>query len=374
MPHYQLIQTPDALESAIQAMEKASWLTVDTEFQRESTYRAKLCLVQVGDGRNNWLFDALELDLAPLWERLKRSDTIKVMHSADQDNEVFVQLTGACFEPLFDTQIAATLLGIGDQMGYAGLVKARLGIEIDKSMSRTDWTRRPLSEKALDYAAADVHHLARLYPELRKELTERGRLSWLEEDSARLCQVERYLSNPAGAWQRLKGLGRLRTVEQHIAAALADWREREAEAKDRPRRWILSDTAILVLSQRRPSDAAQVAALKLEGVSERLVGLLADTVLPQAYAAAEGQSEALVSAQKPDDIYKSRLKKLNNALRETATRLNIPAAVLAPRADVERLMGHGAEADIPLLKGWRMEQAGQAVLGIREQFSRTAGG
>lgn len=191
MPHYQLIQTPDALDSAIQAMEKAPWLTVDTEFQRESTYRAKLCLVQVGDGRHNWLFDALELDLAPLWERLKRSDTIKVMHSADQDNEVFVQLTGACFEPLFDTQIAATLLGIGDQMGYAGLVKARLGIEIDKSMSRTDWTRRPLSEKALDYAAADVHHLARLYPELSKELTERGRLSWLEEDSARLCQVER---------------------------------------------------------------------------------------------------------------------------------------------------------------------------------------
>ena len=156
MSHYELIQTPEALAAAISAMADAPWLTVDTEFQRESTYRAKLCLVQVGNGSNNWLFDALALDLAPLWERLKHSDTVKVMHSADQDNEVFVQLTGACFEPLFDTQIAATLLGIGDQLGYAGLVKARLGIEIDKSMSRTDWTRRPLSDKALDLSLIHI--------------------------------------------------------------------------------------------------------------------------------------------------------------------------------------------------------------------------
>ena len=120
-----------------------------------------------------------------------------------------------------------------------------------------------------------------------------------------------------------------------------------------------------------------MAALKLEGVSERLVALLSETVLPQAYAAAaaqnDEQSEPLVAAQKPDDIYKSRLKKLNNALREIATRLNIPAAILAPRADVERLLEKGAYADIPLLKGWRMEQAGQSVLGIREQFARAAG-
>ena len=363
---YSLIESPEALHEALVQFESDRWLTVDTEFQRERTYRAKLCLVQVGNGRFNALFDALKLDLQPLWDRLARTDTLKVMHSADQDNEVFVQLTGACFQPLFDTQIAATLLGIGDQIGYAGLVKAQIGTEIDKSMSRTDWTRRPLPDKALDYAAADVHYLAEIYPQLQAALEQRGRETWLAEDSARLCETERYITNPEQAWKRLKGLGRLRAGEQHVAAALAAWREIEAEQKDRPRRWILGDAAILILAQRQPKSTEEIAALKIEGVSERLCQILAESVLPSAYK--NQQTEPLVLDQRPDDVYKKRLKRLSSAVREHAERLGVPAGFLAPRADVERLLNQGTEADIPLLSGWRRAQAGNDLLEIREQI------
>ena len=356
------IDSETARDAAIAQMQGAHWLAVDTEFQREKTYRAQLCLVQVGNGEHDWLFDALSLDLTPLWALLADAKITKVMHSADQDNEVFVQLFGACFEPLFDTQIAASLLGIGDQLGYAGLVKARLGLEIDKRMSRTDWTRRPLPEAALDYAAADVQHLARIYTQLRGELENIGRLAWLQEDAARLCETQRYLCDPPNAWTRIKGLGRLKPREQQIAAGLASWRETEAASKDRPRRWILSDTAILTLAQRRPQSQEELQQLQLEGVNERLAEVLYQQVLPAAYSAAT--DVALVVAQRMDDERKRQFKLLSGKIRDRAEQLNIPSAMLAPRAEIEALLDHGADAPVRLLQGWRREQCGERLLGL----------
>src|SRR5690349_17033456 len=204
---YTLIATQDGLAAQLERWRAEPWLAVDTEFVREDTYFAQLCLLQLSDGRNQVCVDALAVDLAPLFAFLHQPGAIKVFHSAGQDLELFVQRGGDCPRPLFDTQIAAALLGHGEQLGYAALVERRLGLKVDKSLSRTDWSQRPLPEAALAYAADDVRHLAVLYPALREELEQRGRLSWLEAECARATDAARYRPDPASAWRGVKGLG-----------------------------------------------------------------------------------------------------------------------------------------------------------------------
>ncbi|HEY1077821.1 MAG TPA: ribonuclease D, partial [Fontimonas sp.] len=242
---YQLIDTPDALAAAAARWKTSRFLAVDTEFIRVDTYYPQLCLVQVRDEQASALVDTIALkDLTPLLDALYTPGIVKLFHAAGQDLEILVRLRGSCPQPLFDSQIAATLLGIGDQIGYAGLIEKRVGVTLDKSLSRTNWARRPLTGPEMDYAAADVEYLAQIYPELQAQLAERGRLAWMAEDCARLCEPDQYRTLPADAWQRLKGLARLSPREQTVAAALAAWRETEAQARDRPRKWILDDDAV----------------------------------------------------------------------------------------------------------------------------------
>src|SRR3546814_113419 len=240
-----LIQTPEALAAHAARWAQCAWLTIDTEFVRVDTYYPKLCLVQIGDPERAVCIDTLAFDdLTPLLDVLYAPTSINVFHAASQDLEILVRLRGNCPQPLFDTQIAATLLGIGDQIGYAGLIDKRLGITLDKSLSRTDWARRPLKDAELAYAAADVSHLATIYGALQDELAAAGRLGWLAEDCARLADASHYVTRPEDAWQRLRGLARMDARAQTVAAALAAWRETEAQNRDRPRKWIIDDDAI----------------------------------------------------------------------------------------------------------------------------------
>ncbi len=356
-----LIDKPADLQAAIARFANCEWLTVDTEFVRKETYWPRLCLVQVGDGRTEAVLDATRLpDLSPLLDLLMRTDIIKVFHAPSQDLEIFVRLTGGAPTPLFDTQIAASLLGIGDQPGYAALVEKRLGIKVDKSLTRTDWSRRPLSTAELAYAADDVRHLATLYPALRDELASRGRLAWLVEDCERLTRPQRYQVQPARAWERLKGLARLPPAAQHVAAALAAWRETLAEARDRPRKWVLADDALYRIADRQPADAAQLAALQvlppktLERQGEELLRLVAET---------RGSNNAALALDvQLSEPQKARLQKVLTRTREIAAALDIPPALLAPRAEVEALVLQGAEAPVVLLSGWRREVAGEQLL------------
>src|SRR5689334_15469482 len=274
---YTLIATADALAAQLERWRDTPWLAVDTEFVREDTYFAQLCLVQLGDGASQACVDALAVDLAPLWAFLKQARPLKVLHSAGQDLELFVQHGGDCPRPLFDTQVAAALLGHGEQLGYAALVERRLGLAVDKSLSRTDWAKRPLSEAQLVYAADDVRHLGAMYPALRAELEQRGRLGWLEAECARMTEAGRYRPDPANAWRGIKGLGRLAAAEQHVAARLARWREEEAVRRNRPRRWILDDLAVCQMAQRRPATLAALS--EVEGVSAKLVQRAGDALL-----------------------------------------------------------------------------------------------
>ena len=193
---FTLIATSDALSAQLERWRDTPWLAVDTEFVREDTYFAHLCLIQLGDTASQVCIDALAVDLAPLWAFLQRERPVKVLHSAGQDLELFVQRGGDCPRPMFDTQIAAALLGQGEQLGYAALVERRLGLKVDKSLSRTDWSKRPLSEAQLVYAADDVRHLAAMYPALRAELEKRGRLAWLDAECARMTDPARYHFSP----------------------------------------------------------------------------------------------------------------------------------------------------------------------------------
>lgn len=356
-----LIDDPAQLGDAVARFAQRPWLTVDTEFVREETYWPQLCLIQVGDGEFDAVFDAIRLpDLAPLLDLLMRPDITKVFHAASQDLEIFVRLRDAAPTPMFDTQIAASLLGIGDQPGYAALVDKRLGIKVDKSLTRTNWSRRPLSAAEIAYAEDDVRHLATLYPALREELATRGRLAWLEEDCARLAHAERYRVQPDTAWERLKSLARLPVAAQHVAAALATWRERLADARDRPRKWILADDALYRIAERQPSDIDQLAALQvlppktLERQGEELLRLVAES--------RRHGGKALAVDLQLDEAQKARLQKLLARVREIAADLGIPPALLAPRAEIEALSLRGADAPVALLAGWRREVAGDELL------------
>lgn len=357
------ISIPSQLGEACAVWRDRPWLALDTEFVRESTYYPLLCLIQVGDGHRNQCIDTLALagpPLQPLLDALYGGAMVKVFHAASQDLEIFVQLHGSAPQPLFDTQIAAALLGHGDQLGYAALVEKLLGVKLDKSLTRTDWSRRPLSEAELAYAADDVRYLGELYPRLGEALEAQGRLAWLQEDCLRLADAGRYRSPPEQAWRRLKGLARLAPPAQRAAAALAAWRERTAQERNRPRKWILDDEPLYRLAERRPATRAQLEGLQalppkvLQRHGETLVGLM---------SAAAGEAEVLAVEDPPlGETQKALLRKLADLVRARAESLHLPPSLLAPRGDVESLLRRGPDAPIPLLKGWRREVIGEELL------------
>lgn len=363
-PALNLIETPAALTEQLERWRDAPWLAVDTEFVREDTYFANLCLVQLSDGKSQACVDVLAVDPAPLFAFLQEPRAVKVFHSAGQDLELFAQLGGDCPRPLFDTQIAAALLGHGEQLGYAALVERRLGLAVDKSLSRTDWSKRPLSDAALAYAADDVRHLAAIYPALRQDLERQGRLAWLEAECERLTDPRRYHPDPAGAWRGIKGIGRLPAAAQHRAARLAAWREEEAIRRNRPRRWILDDAAVCQLALRAPDTAAGLAqieglsARRIERSGEALLALLREPV---------PEGPPLVSDARDSAAQKQQTQLLLDLLRERALQARVAPTLIATRSDIERLVREGAAATIPLLAGWRRELAGAELLGKLEK-------
>lgn len=359
----ELITTVEALVARVEGWKHRPWLALDTEFLREDTYHPILCLVQVGDGESDVCIDALALTregLSPLWALFTDPGLVKVFHAPSQDLEIFVRLMDARTTPLFDTQIAAAMLGYGDQLGYAGLVEKMTGIVLDKSLTRTNWSRRPLSEAELAYAAADVRHLSEIHPRLRAALVERGRLAWFEEDCARLTEPARYRNPPEDAWKRLKGIARLSPPAQAVAVALAGWRERIAQERDRPRKWILDDEPLYRIAERAPTSADDLAKLgvlpakTLERHGEALLALVRE-------ARAAGGT-ALVADEPLTEAQKALLKRLQDRLRGIADGLAVPPSLLAPRADLEGLLRIGPTAEAAVLSGWRRDVAGEALL------------
>src|SRR5690606_30275508 len=248
-----LITTTNVVADFCERAQKFDFVTVDTEFLRETTYWPKLCLIQAATDDEAVLIDPLApgLDLSPFFTLLANPNVTKVFHAARQDVEIFVKLTGAVPHNIFDTQIAASVCGFGDSISYDNLVRSIVKIELDKSSRFTDWSARPLSEKQRLYAIADVTHLRDIYRELREQVDRTKRWDWVEDELGILRNIDTYVIRPERAWERLKmKVNRARDLA--ALQKLAEWRERKAQETDQPRSRILKDDVLFELAQQRP--------------------------------------------------------------------------------------------------------------------------
>lgn len=260
----QYIDSDEKLKEISKLLKNNDYIILDTEFIREKNYYPKLCLIQVA-ASNNVLacIDPLAInDLSPFIEILKDPSITKVFHASYQDLEIFYYLMDCVPAPIFDTQPAASVLGIGDQIGYARLVEELLGVQLEKSQSRTDWSRRPLSQKQIDYAIDDVRYLQKIYPLMRSKLEQKNRLEWLDADFNYLTSNKTYAVDFSTCWKRVKAKQTLKGIQLAVLQQLATWREEVAIQKDRPRRWIVSDDILIDLSRRKPKNTVQIAQIR----------------------------------------------------------------------------------------------------------------
>ncbi len=355
------IDTAPALARLCARLRGSPWLALDTEFIREKTYYPELCLVQVADESLVACIDALALpDLGPLLEILYDPAVIKVLHSAHQDLEIFFHLGGAAPGPVFDTQIAATLLGQGEHAGYATLIQELLGVTLDKSQTRTDWRRRPLTAAQLAYAGDDVRYLRDLYRWQRDTLERQGRLAWLDEDFAALGDPSRYRPDAQTAWRRIKGHDQLGGVQLAALRALAAWRETRASASNRPRQWLVRDAALLELARRLPAEQEELPRLReLDAGTVRQYG---KPLLNAIAAARREPPERWPRLREPPRLsprQEALVDVMMALVRLRSAEAEINPQLLASRRDLERLLA-GAD-DVPLQRGWRAALVGGEV-------------
>ncbi|WP_126456683.1 ribonuclease D [Sulfuriflexus mobilis] len=343
----------------------SQWLSLDTEFVREKTYYPKLCLIQISNGEHLACIDPLAInDLAPLFDLLYDPAITKVWHACSQDMEIFAHLRGDIPAPLFDTQLAASLLGHGNQISYAALVKELCDIELDKSHSRTDWSRRPLSAEQLTYAADDVRYLCTLYETLRDELAASGRGAWLDEDFHAMTDSRRYLVDASTIWQQVKGLEVLYDVQLAVLQALAEWREKRAQKSDKPRRWILNDELLIALAQNSPQDAAGLSEAGLSDKARDRFGSELLVLIRQALATPKEQWPVIIRRERPTAEEKKLGNDLMKVVKRVAQEHAIDPALLATRKTLNALMT--GQRELPVLQGWRKKIVGDKLLELLE--------
>jgi len=354
-----IVTTAPALTRLVTRLATAARIGLDTEFLRERTYRAQLCLVQIAAPDEALCIDPLALaDLAPLAGVLAAPAVLKVMHASRQDLEVLWPVAGLT-RPLFDTQIAASLAGFPAQIGYAELVRRLLGVELAKSHTRTDWSRRPLSAEQIEYAIDDVRYLLPLAERLEGELGRLDRLEWLSEELGTLSDERSLTIAPEEAWQRLKGLRDLDPARARLARALAAWRERSAMAHNRPRGWILDDAVlreVVVQVPRTLAALAEVPQIPPGLVKRRGAELLACVQGAQV----PDPAPPLPARSRPDPVRTALVKRLGGITQSVAHELGLVPEVLATRRDLEQL-ADGARDGAPL-RGWRAKVLGGRLL------------
>lgn len=343
-------------EALISALTQADRIAVDTEFMREKTYYAQLCLIQIATPTEIYCADPLTgSDLSRFWPALLSCNW--VLHSGRQDIEVFYQAARQMPASIFDTQIAAGLLGYAPQMGYATLVKELFGRELAKSHTRADWTRRPLLAEMIKYAAEDVEFLLDACDLLSARLAKLGRLAWANEDSARLLDPDLYDDSPSAAIGRLKGAGKLSGRTRSAAAALAGWREQRAVRSNRPRQWILKDALVLQLAVSNPDSKAALAAIS--GMPAATAQRSATELLAVLASAKDGDLSYAPPAR-PTEQQKMLLKTMHAEVAKIATDLGIAAELIAPKKELSAIML--GERDARVFTGWRRDVVGQRLL------------
>ena len=350
-----------AVDALAERLAMSPWIALDTEFLRERTYRPQLCLLQLATPGEAICVDPLaDLQIDVLGRSLAQGNTPKIMHAARQDLEVLWPVFGAV-TPVFDTQVAAALAGMPAQIGYSELVRRLLGIELAKAETRTDWSRRPLSEAQLRYALDDVAHLAPLRDQLVETLDKLGRLAWLHEDLQGLASEELLFVDPEKAWTRLRWNSELDPDRRRLLQRLAAWRERRASEKNRPRSWILDDAALRTLVLRAPRDRAALAEIGeltpgfIERSGEAILQLINDAGLP-------AQLPPLPPRSRPDPELQRKVKRMAGIVQQRAKELDIAPELLATRRDLEGI-AQGENPD-SVLRGWRHGLLGQELAAV----------
>lgn len=364
-----LIEDSAALANLCARFANKPYICVDTEFMRENSYWPELCLIQIADDEEAAAIDPMGgIDMQPLLDLLvDNEDVLKVFHAGGQDIEIVYNLTGKTPHPLFDTQVAAMALGQGEQIGYSNLVDTYLGITVDKGARFTDWSRRPLDKRQIDYAICDVTYLSEIFPRMLEKLRKTGRGAWLDQEMERLADPENYRNDPDQAWQRVRVSSRKPEVLGRLKA-LARWRELEAQGKDLPRGRIIKDETLADLAGNPPRKQGDLA--KVRGLSPAWGG---NDIGGRLMAALEGATAMSSAELPPRDDRKPALGKdgalvadlLKLLLKIRAKEINVAARLLARSDDLEALAA-GVRKDLPILEGWRFEQFGRDALELVE--------
>ncbi len=361
------ITTTADLAAFCQKLAGAPFITVDTEFMRETTYWPKLCLVQVAGPDDAANIDPLAegLDLAPLLTLMADESILKVFHACRQDVEIFNNL-GVIPKPLFDTQIAAMAAGFGEQVAYDALVRQILKITLDKSSRFTDWARRPLNQAQLEYALADVTHLAALFPILKQRLESTGRLPWVTEEMASLTDPANYDVEPENAWRRLKPR---KFAAKYLAVlrGVAAWRERTAQTRDQPRGRILKDDAIDEIATQLPTDADALG--RLRSLPKGFAGSKFGAEIVEAVRGALEHADTYApvierSTTAPNPASGAIVELLKVLLKARAEDAGVASKLIATVSDLEKIANDDA-ADTSALRGWRREAFGEDALRLK---------
>jgi len=370
-----IIETNGQLASLVAELSVAPYITVDTEFLRDQTYYPKLCLIQVASPKlgdrpgAEAIIDPLAegLDLTPFYDLIKRPDIIKVLHAARQDIEIFFLQGGAIPMPLFDSQVAAMVCGFGESASYETLARRLAQVEIDKSARFTDWSRRPLSPRQLEYALADVTHLRVIYEKLSAQLEKTGRTSWVAEEVAALQDPALYRIEPEMAWKRLKP----RTSNKKflaMLAAIAAWREREAQSRDIPRGRVLKDEALSEIAAHPPESGEaleKVRAVPKGFANSKLGKGLTDAIEFGRTAPLPEGIETERSPRRRREPSPAAIDLLKTLLRLRAEAVGVAPRLIANADDIEKLAAHEDDG-VVALTGWRAEVFGNDARLLRK--------
>ncbi len=365
-----LIEDSAALANLCARLAESPFVAVDTEFMRENSYWPELCLIQIADAKEAAAIDPMQegLDLGPLLDLLVRNENVlKVFHAGAQDIEIVYNLTGRTPHPLFDTQVAAMALGQGEQIGYSNLVDSWLGIHLDKGARFTDWARRPLDKRQIDYAIGDVTHLSALFPQMLERLRKTGRGGWLDQEMERLADPANYVNDPEQSWKRIRVAGRKPELLGRLKA-VASWREREAQNKNLPRGRIIKDETMADIAAHPPRNQADLA--KVRGLSPAWA---ANDIGGRLMSVLAGAEPLPADEMPPREDKKPGLGKegalvadlLKLLLKIRSREINVAARLLARSEELE-LLAAGQRTGLPILEDWRFDQFGRDALALVE--------
>ena len=360
------IETAEDLNDFCQEIADAEYIAIDTEFVRDKTYYPKLCLIQIASPTAIACIDPIALsDLSALKPLFANQAQVKIFHAARQDLEILLSDVGVMPTPMFDTQIAATLLGLGEQIGYGNLVKACMNIELTKQHARADWEQRPLSKAQLDYAADDVRYLVQMYPRILDDLEKRGRREWLDNDFAALTDPALYEVTFSEQWQRVSGNQKLRRKQLAILQELCVRREQTAMDKDKPRKWIVADNNLISIATQMPTSTGKLANIR--GLNSSTIDKQGNAIVAAVKSALDKPEDQWPTPKKRKQLSKNQEASVDALMaiaKLKASEHSISVGALVNKAELEKLIL--GETNLTIQNGWRYSLVGESLVQFLE--------